>query len=191
MLVQLSQRDLILGQIEARETKELPSITQPYLPQLYIDPGSDVTSRYLFFQRIALKADVINTVIAQAYGSPDALMNAPVPEILVGVCETVPKIAPMEKRLDMHIDLLRRDELRERECANDVAKFVSLNFSIIEPTICTGCKSNWIISQKQTFEGYQHDLAERELGYTPAAIGLNGTFISALLSEEGEPKFFK
>jgi dynactin 1 len=32
------------------------------------------------------------------------------------------EIAPMEKRIDMHIDLLRREEFREMECVNDVAK---------------------------------------------------------------------
>jgi len=33
------------------------------------------------------------------------------------------KIAPMEKRIDMHIDLLR-EEFREMECVNDVVKWV-------------------------------------------------------------------
>ena len=33
-----------------------------------------------------------------------------------------PEIAPLEKRIDMHIDLLRRDEFREMECVSDVLK---------------------------------------------------------------------
>lgn len=32
------------------------------------------------------------------------------------------EIAPMEKRIDMHIELLRREEFREMECVSDVAK---------------------------------------------------------------------
>ena len=32
------------------------------------------------------------------------------------------EIAPMEKRIDMHIDLLRRDQFREMECVSDVVK---------------------------------------------------------------------
>lgn len=32
----------------------------------------------------------------------------------------------MEKRVDMHIDLLRREEFREVECVSDIAKFVNL-----------------------------------------------------------------
>jgi dynactin 1 len=35
-----------------------------------------------------------------------------------------PEIAPMEKRIDMHVDLLRRDEFREEECVSDVIKYV-------------------------------------------------------------------
>lgn len=34
------------------------------------------------------------------------------------------EIAPLEKRIDMHIDLLRRDEFRDMECVSDVAKYV-------------------------------------------------------------------
>lgn len=34
------------------------------------------------------------------------------------------EIAPMEKRIDMHIDLLRREEFREMECVSDVVKYV-------------------------------------------------------------------
>jgi dynactin 1 len=40
----------------------------------------------MFFQRLAYKADLINTVVAQAHGLPDSL-NGPVSEVLVGVCE--------------------------------------------------------------------------------------------------------
>jgi dynactin 1 len=32
------------------------------------------------------------------------------------------EIHPLEKRIDMHIDLLRREEFREVECVSDVAK---------------------------------------------------------------------
>lgn len=32
------------------------------------------------------------------------------------------EIAPMEKRIDMHIDLLRREEFRVYECVSDAMK---------------------------------------------------------------------
>lgn len=34
-------------------------------------------------------------------------------------------VAPMEKRIDMHIDLLKRDEFREIECVSDIHKCVA------------------------------------------------------------------
>ena len=33
------------------------------------------------------------------------------------------EIAPLEKRIDMHIDLLRRNEFREMECTSDINKY--------------------------------------------------------------------
>ncbi len=32
------------------------------------------------------------------------------------------EVSPLEKRLDMHIDLLRREEFREMECVSDIIK---------------------------------------------------------------------
>ena len=56
------------------------------MPQVYVESDSDAINCYLFFQRMALKADLINMVTAQAHGLPDSL-NGPVSDILVGVCE--------------------------------------------------------------------------------------------------------
>jgi len=90
--------------IEAREVKELLAITQvilhthsdvthallmhsqPYLPDVYTESDSDATSCYMFFQRLAAKADLINNVVAQTHGLPDSL-NGSVSDMLVGVCE--------------------------------------------------------------------------------------------------------
>jgi dynactin 1 len=34
------------------------------------------------------------------------------------------EISPLEKRIDMHIDLLRRDEFNVLECVDDISKSV-------------------------------------------------------------------
>jgi dynactin 1 len=60
--------------------------SQPYLPQIYVDSDSDATNFYLFFMRLAYKADLINTIVAQIHNLPESL-NGSVPEILVGICE--------------------------------------------------------------------------------------------------------
>lgn len=46
----------------------------------------DATNCYLFFQRLAAKVDLINSVIAQAHNLPESL-NGPVSDVLVGICE--------------------------------------------------------------------------------------------------------
>ncbi|KAJ2917876.1 hypothetical protein MD484_g2604, partial [Candolleomyces efflorescens] len=194
---------------EAREARELLSIVQPYLPQLYVETDSDATSCYLFFQRLACKADLINNIVGQAHNLPDAL-NGAVTEGLVGVCEMrgrisglstfckrfaailrrtdvetflnigriYPEIAPLEKRIDMHIDLLRRDEFRDMECVSDVMK-IQAQFDHVAETY---------------FRGYEHDLAERELGYVlaldhdldmcAASLGLTKTSIDVIVQDE-------
>ena len=128
---------------------------KPYLPQVYVESDMDATNCYLFFQRLAAKVDLINTVVAQTHNLPESL-NGSVSDVIVGICEmrgrlsslsTTCKrfaavlrkcdveaflnigriyadVAPMEKRIDMHIDLLRREEFRELECVSDAAKYV-------------------------------------------------------------------
>jgi dynactin 1 len=78
--------DLELRRIEAHEGRELLAIVQPYLPQIYIESDSDATNCYLFFQRIAAKGDLINSVVGQIHGLPDSL-NGPISENLAMVCE--------------------------------------------------------------------------------------------------------
>lgn len=147
---------------------------------MYTENDSDATNCYMFFQRMAAKTDLVNTVVAQTHSLPDSL-NGPVSDMLVGVCEVrlffpfartgfclelsmlhqmrgrlsslstlckrfasilrrcdvdsflnigrlYQEIAPMEKRIDMHIDLLRREEFREMECVNDVVKRVFYSY---------------------------------------------------------------
>ncbi|KAF8518210.1 dynactin [Gautieria morchelliformis] len=206
---QVKNIDLELRKIEAREAREFLGIVQPYLPQIYVETDSDATSCYLFFQRMALKADLINNVVAQTHGLPDSL-NGPVSESLVGVCEmrgrishlstlakrfaavlrrcdvgsflgigrVYPEIAPIEKRIDMHIDLLKREEFRELECVSDVSKILA-QFEHLGETY---------------FSGFDFDLGERELDLAlsfdsdldmfSAAIGLTKTAIQTIKNDD-------
>ncbi|KAF8971830.1 dynactin [Flammula alnicola] len=201
--------DLEVKSIEAKECRELLGIVQPYLPQLYVESDSDATSCYLFFRRMAHKSDLINNVVAQIHNLPEAL-NGDVSEVLVGVCEMrsrisglstlckrfaavlrrcdvetflnigrlYPEIAPLEKRIDMHIDLLRRDEFRDMECVSDIVK-IQAQFDHLAETY---------------FDGFDTDLAERELGYVTAfdhdldmfaaSISLARTSVAATIKEE-------
>ncbi|KAJ7146369.1 dynactin [Mycena epipterygia] len=201
--------ELEIKRMEARETRELLNIVQPYLPQIYVETDSDATSCYLFFQRLAYKADLITTIVSQNNGLPDSLSGS-VSDALVGVCDMrgrisalstlckrfaavmrrcdvesflnigrlYQEIAPMEKRLDMHVELLRRDEFREMECVSDVVK-ISAQFDHLAETY---------------FSGFDYDLGERELGYLvsfdldldifAASIGMTKTSITTLLQDD-------
>ncbi|KAF8346896.1 dynactin [Amanita rubescens] len=201
--------DFEIMKLEAKESRELLGIVQPYLPQIYVENDSDATHCYLFFQRLACKADLINSVVAHSNNLPESL-NGNVSEVLVGVCEMrsriatlstlcrrfsavlrrcdvdsflsmgrlYPEILPMEKRLDMHLNLLRRDEFREMECVSDIVK-IQAQFDHIAETY---------------FSGFDHDLGERELGYVmtldhdldmfAASIGLTKTSITSIVQDE-------
>ncbi|PCH34381.1 dynactin [Wolfiporia cocos MD-104 SS10] len=201
--------DLEVKRIEAKEARDLLGIIQPYLPQLYVETDMDATNCYLFFQRLALKIDLINTVVAQAHNLPESL-NGPVSDVLVGVCEMrgrlsslsttckrfaavlrrcdvesflnigriYPDVAPMEKRIDMHIDLLRREEFRELECVSDAAK-MQAQFDHLSETY---------------FNSYDFDLGERELGFAlafdhdlemfAASVGLIKTAVAGIMKDQ-------
>ncbi|KAF8273848.1 dynactin [Lactarius quietus] len=198
-----------LKRIEANETKEWLSIVQPYLPQIYTETDGDATRFYLFFQRMASKTDLINTVTAHAHNLPESL-NGQVSETLVGVCEMrgaiavlstlckrfaaiirhcdvesfigigrlFQEIAPLERRIDMHIDLLRRDEFREMECTGDINK-IQAQFDHLADTY---------------FKNFDFDLGERELGLVlsldhdldvyASSMGLTKTAVEAILNDE-------
>ena len=44
-------------------------------------------------------------------------------ETFLNISRLYPEIAPLEKRIDMHIGLLRRDDFKEGECVNDIVKY--------------------------------------------------------------------
>ncbi|THH01217.1 hypothetical protein EW026_g1444 [Hermanssonia centrifuga] len=200
--------ELELRRIEAKESKELLAIVQPYLPQIYVESDTDATNCYLFFQRLASKIDLVNHFVAQAQNLPDSL-NGPVSEMLVGICEMRGRlstlsitcqrfaailrrcdvesflnigrvfldISPMEKRIDMHISLLQREEFRVYECVSDAAKMQS-QFDHLAETY---------------FNHFDFDLGERELGYAlsfdydlemfSASVGLIKTSVSAIMKD--------
>ncbi|KAG9015752.1 hypothetical protein FRB93_012317 [Tulasnella sp. JGI-2019a] len=201
--------DLELKKLEAKQAKEMLGIVQPYLPQVYIESDSNATNCYMFFQRMAYKLDLINSIVASQYGLPDSI-NGTVSEKLVGICDmrgriahlaalckrsaavlrysdpemflssgqVYPEIAPLEKRVDIHINLLAREEFREYECMHDVAKMI-LQVEHLADT---------------SFAHAESDLGERELDLASqidcdldtfhATIGLTKAVIESALNED-------
>ncbi|KAJ4492110.1 dynein associated protein-domain-containing protein [Lentinula edodes] len=206
----------------------------------------DAVRVYMFFQRIASKADIINRVVAQTHGLPEALdlgggeddavegvEGKVVTELLVGVCEMRGRLSvlstlckrlsailrrcspelwisvgrlyeelkPLEKRMDIHVELLGRDEFRERECVSDVIK-INAQFNHLAEMYFGdyfgGQLFGYVSSSLLFFHSFTHinspDIAERELGTLTlfdldldmfaASIGMMKTSVEGLLKEE-------
>ena len=46
-------------------------------------------------------------------------------ELFLNIGRVLGEVAHFEKRIDLHIDMLSRDEFRDNGCVNDVQKLVS------------------------------------------------------------------
>lgn len=118
-------------------------------------------------------------------------------ETFLSVGRIYQEIAPLEKRIDMHVELLRRDEFREMECVSDVAKWVYLLIFFAASTewVCNRIQAQFDHLAETYFEGFEHDLAERELGYAvsfdldldmfSASIALAKTCVATIMEDEG------
>ncbi|KAJ7449516.1 dynactin [Mycena latifolia] len=136
--------ELEIKRMEARETRELLNIVQPYLPQIYVETDSG-RHKLLSHPRCAGRISALSTLCKRFA----AVMRRCDVESFLNIGRLYQEIAPMEKRLDMHVDLLRRDEFREMECVSDVVK-ITAQFDHLAETY---------------FSGFDYDLGERELGY--------------------------
>jgi dynactin 1 len=58
-------------------------------------------------------------------------------ETFIQMGRLYPELSPLERRIDMHIDLIRRDEFREAECVMDLDRLLS-QFEHIAETYFTG-----------------------------------------------------
>ena len=104
----------------------------------------------------------------------------------------------MEKRIDMHIDLLRREEFREMECVSDIVKCVSLPAVDLAAAKLSFRRIHAQFDHigETYFAGFDFDLGERELGYAlsfdhdldmfAASLGLVKTSIEAAMKEDGK-----
>lgn len=117
-------------------------------------------------------------------------------ESFLNIGRIFPEIAPIEKRIDLHIDLLRRDEFREMECVSDIVKYVCLLLSTSPRILMIGrIQAQFDHLAETYFDQYDHDLGERELGYAlsfdrdldmfAASIGLTKTSVGAIVKDEG------
>ncbi|KAJ7839751.1 dynein associated protein-domain-containing protein [Mycena leptocephala] len=102
------------------------------------------------------------------------------------------EIALMEKRLNMHIELLRRDEFRKMESLSDIVKCVSPRLGIACRLLIDLIENLGSAHPAETyFSGFDYDLGERALGYLTsfdldlnifaASIGMTKTSIKTFV----------
>jgi dynactin 1 len=122
------------------------------------------------------------------------LRHCDVPSFL-GIGRVYAEVAPLERRLDMHIDLLRRDEFREVECVSDVMKCVCAGRPRTALMRACRIQAQFEHLAETYFAGFTHDLGERQLGagtaldgdldMFAAALGLAKTTVASLVGDEG------
>ena len=119
-------------------------------------------------------------------------------EVFLNIGKIYQEISPLEKRLDLHIELLRRDEFREMECVSDIIKcvfYLHLTFTL-NSNFRHRIQAQFEHIAETYFDGFDHDLGERELGYAlaldndldmfVASIGLTKTAVEAVAKDDGE-----
>ncbi|KAF8167287.1 dynactin [Crassisporium funariophilum] len=200
---------LELTTLEAREARELFKIAQPYLPQMYYEADLDATQCYMAFQRLAFKADLINTVVAQVHNLPDAL-NGDVSEVIIGVCEMrgrMSGISTLSKRfaailrtcdVETFLSVARiYPDLKPLENGlNNHIKLLQTDELNVEQCVSDITRIQRALDEMAVsyFDGFESDLLEREMGYVlafdhdldmfAALIGFAKTSVADIMKED-------
>src|ERR1700761_756506 len=86
-------------------------------------------------------------------------------ESYINIGRLFQEISPLEKRIDMHIDLLRRDEFREMECTSDINKYNRSFFcKCLILNSLNRIQAQFDHLADTYFKDFDFDLGERELG---------------------------
>ncbi|PWZ03635.1 hypothetical protein BCV70DRAFT_197834 [Testicularia cyperi] len=84
--------DLELGKLQAVQATSHLDMVRAYLPQAYFEADADAVHCLLFFRRMAIKSDLIKSVVETNHDIQEALSGV-VPETLVDVCQMRHSIA--------------------------------------------------------------------------------------------------
>ncbi|KAL5084388.1 hypothetical protein Trisim1_012095 [Trichoderma cf. simile WF8] len=163
---QVKTIDLELRRLEAQEAEQHLEILKLFLPDSYRDDQDSVLA-LLRFRRLAFKANLVNGFIRERVnGQPepghedDVLAGCEAIDKLVWVasmCDrfvndishctieqftkyqnSLLELEPVERALNSWIDGLRRDELKEQKCADELQRTISLMSHLGEVHISNG-----------------------------------------------------
>lgn len=204
--------ELELGKLEAGQGIRQLDITGVYLPKEYFEQDKDAVESLLFFQRIAIKTEVVKSIVEGSSDVASSLVGV-IEERLITICRmrhslahfiasarqiaalvqlaSIPtflksgrmfkELTSVERRIDHFIDLLRREELKEDDCANEYRRFVKM-LEDYEYALLDGSS-----------EAPDSDLAAKELGSAilfdldldtiAAALGFSKQSVASLYNE--------
>ncbi|OBT49366.1 hypothetical protein VE00_00500 [Pseudogymnoascus sp. WSF 3629] len=175
---QMKTIELELRRLDAQEASDHLAIVQLFLPDGY-QTEKDSVLALLRFKRVGYKANLLHGFVKERIGShhrgheDDIFAACDVLDKLVWVtamcerfvnaishCSTeqfakyegaLYELEPVERALNAWIDGLRRDELKERQCASDLQRTIALMSHLAEIHISDG------------LESYAHDVHMRAL----------------------------
>ncbi len=84
--------DLELGRLQAAQASSHLEMVRTYLPAAYFEADADAVNCLLFFRRMAVKSDLIKTIVETNHDIHESLSGI-VPEAMVGVCQMRHSIA--------------------------------------------------------------------------------------------------
>lgn len=151
---QVKAIDFALHQMEAQEAKQLLSICNMFLPDSYQNDKNPILT-LLAFKRVAFKANLINDFVKERVngqphpGHQDGIFHgcATIDKLtwVTSMCDrfvnaishctvdqfhgynfTLYELDPVERTLNAWIDDLKRDELKEERCSDELQRTISL-----------------------------------------------------------------
>ncbi|KAI0071023.1 dynactin [Panus rudis PR-1116 ss-1] len=156
------------------QAHNLPDILSPSSPSSSSTPAQPISEVLVGICELRGRLSTLSST-ARRFAS---ILKKCDPEAFLRIGRCWVDVAPMEKRVDMHIDLLRREEFRELECVGDAVK-MQAQFDHLAET---------------HFNEFDFDLGERELGYAlsfdhdlemfAASVGLIKTSVEAIMKDE-------
>ncbi|CAK7222769.1 hypothetical protein SBRCBS47491_004974 [Sporothrix bragantina] len=158
---QVKTIDLELRRMEAQEAEQHLEIVKLFLPDSYLQTDRNSVLALLRFRRLAFKANLLNGFVRERINQPahpghedDVFVGCDVVDKLTWVaamcdrfvgaisrCSTdqfarfdgaLYELEPVERALNAWIDGLRRDELKEKTCADELQRSIALMSHLAE-----------------------------------------------------------
>ncbi|CAK7202319.1 hypothetical protein SEUCBS139899_005041 [Sporothrix eucalyptigena] len=158
---QVKTIDLELRRMEAQEAEQHLEIVKLFLPDSYLQTDRNSVLALLRFRRLAFKANLLNGFVKERINQPahpghedDVFVGCDVVDKLTWVaamcdrfvgaisrCSTdqfarfdgaLYELEPVERALNAWIDGLRRDELKEQTCADELQRSIALMSHLAE-----------------------------------------------------------